>query len=363
MNERDALSEPTAMQVRQSDQSALYRWGRASWMAIGILVLSTIVYSALATIAGLVVPLVIATVIGMLATPAVDALERHRVPRSVAAVLVMVGLLAAIVGSVGLAIVGVIDQGADISRFLTAGIEQINSWIDTIDLGIASDRVDQAKQFGIDLIPGLAGWFGSAFSSILAFLAGAFLALFLLYFILTDWEQLRSWVGSHLGVDAELGDGIIDDATSTIRQGFAVLTLTSIVTGVLIGFTMVLLGLPLAFTVALVTFVTSYVPYLGAIISATFACLVALGTGDVDKAIVLLVVILVVQNVVQTVMATKLTSDRLALHPIVGLIATIIGAALAGFLGAMLSSPVLAMIIRIVKRVREHRHVAIEIEP
>lgn len=325
-------------------------------MAIGILGLATIVYSALAAVSGLVVPLVIATVVGMLATPAVDAMQRWKVPRSIGAGLVMLGLLVTVVGSVAIAVNGVIDQSDEISESLTAGLVEVDSWLEDldIDIGVAGDRVEQTKQFGIDLIPGVASWFTSAFSGVLAFVAGSFLSAFLLYFILTDWERLRGWVGGHLGVEPDLGEGIVDDATSVIRQGFAVLTLTSIVTAILIGLTMVILGLPLAFTVALVTFVTSYVPYLGAIVSATFACLVALGAGDATNALVLLVVILVVQNVVQTVMSAKLSSDRLSIHPIASLISTIVGAALAGFLGAMLSSPVLAMIIRITRRVQDH---------
>ena len=49
------------------------------------------------------------------------------------------------------------------------------------------------------------------------------------------------------------------------------------------------------------------------------------------------------------------TSDRLSIHPIANLISTIIGAALAGLLGATLSAPVLAMTIRISRRIRAHR--------
>ncbi len=360
-----AVADERFVSHRWSNQSTLYRWGRASWLAIGIIALAAIVYSALATLTGLVVPLVIATVVGMLATPAVDWLERYRVPRMAGAALVMLGLMAAILGSIALAVKGVLDQGDEVSRMLTAGVDHVDTWLESlqIDIGVADDRVGEAKQFGIDLIPGLASWFTSVFSSALAFLGGAFLGLFLLYFILTDWERLRRWVGSHLGVDTELGEGIVEDATSVIRQGFAVLSLTSVVTAVLIGITMTLLGLPLAFTVALVTFVTSYVPYLGAIVSATFACLVALGTGDTTKALILLVVILVVQNGVQTVMTAKLTSDKLSLHPMVSLMSTIVGASLAGFLGATLSSPVLAMMIRITKRVQQHRPRSVEVPP
>jgi predicted PurR-regulated permease PerM len=335
--------------------SLVSRWGRTSWMLIGILALATIVYSALAGLSGLIIPLVIATVVGMLATPLVDFLEQRRVPRSVGAGVVMLGLLAAVLGSIALAVHGVIDQADDIDRFLAAGLESINSWLNSLslDLGVPDERLEQAKQFGLDLIPGLASWFSSAFSSVIAFVAGSFLGMFLLYFILADWARLRRWVGGHLGVEPGLGETLVDDTTSVIRQGFAALTVSSLATAVMIGLTMVVLGLPLAFTVALVTFVTSYIPYLGAIFSAVFACLVALGSGNATQALILLVVILVAQNVVQTVMSTKLTSDRLSLHPIASLISTIVGATLAGLLGATLSAPVLASIIQINRRIRD----------
>jgi len=348
------MSDQSSGSDRIGNHPAITRWGRTSWMLIGILALGTIVYSALATIAGLIIPLVIATVIGMLATPVVDALEKRRVPRSIGAIIVLLGIVAAIVGSIVVAVNGIIEEADDINRFLTAGLESVGDWFDSldIDIGAAEQRIDQAKQFGIDLIPGLASWFGSAFSGVIAFLAGSLLGMFLLYFILADWARLRRWVGSHIGVHADLGEAIIDDTTSVIRQGFAALTISSLVTAAMIGLTMSILDLPLAITVALVTFVTSYIPYLGAIFSATFACLVALGSGSPTQAFALLIVILVAQNIVQTVMSTKLTSDRLSLHPIASLISTIVGASLAGLLGATLSAPVLASIIQVTHRVR-----------
>jgi len=126
------------------------------------------------------------------------------------------------------------------------------------------------------------------------------------------------------------------------------------VTAVIIGVGMAILGVPLAFTVALVTFVTSYIPYLGAIFSGIFAFVVALGSGGLTVALILLVVVLVTQNLVQTVVQTKLQSDRLALHPIASLGSTIVGASLAGIVGAMLSAPILAMTITIARRLRKY---------
>ena len=45
--------------------SVLMRCGRASWLILGIVAVAAISYSALAAVSGLVVPLVIAVVIGI----------------------------------------------------------------------------------------------------------------------------------------------------------------------------------------------------------------------------------------------------------------------------------------------------------
>ncbi len=65
-----------------------------------------------------------------------------------------------IVGSIAIAVNGVIDQGDEISSALTAGLERVGSWLDSLDIDIcvADARRAQAKQFGLDLIPGLASW-------------------------------------------------------------------------------------------------------------------------------------------------------------------------------------------------------------
>ena len=135
-----------------------------------------------------------------------------------------------------------------------------------------------------------------------------------------------------------------------VRRYFWALTLSAVVTAVLIGGAAWLLGVPLAFTIAVVTLVTSYVPYLGAIVSGAFATLIALGSNGIETAIVILVVILVVQNIVQTIVLVRLAGTALSLHPIVVLGATIVGAAVAGMLGAALASPAVAVAILVQRR-------------
>ena len=153
-----------------------------------------------------------------------------------------------------------------------------------------------------------------------------------------------------MGVDAETGVVVVNDAAVAVRAYFWALTLSAVVTAVLIGGTAWVMGIPLAFTIAVVTLVTSYVPYVGAIVSGAFACLIALGSNGIEAAIVMLVVILVVQNIVQTIVLVKLAGAALSLHPIVVLGATIIGAAVAGMLGAALASPAVAVALTVRRR-------------
>jgi len=329
------------------------RWGATAWSLLGILLLSTLVYSALSTLSGLTAPLVVAVVIGVLASPLVDRLHRYRVPRPLGALLVMVAILTVLIGSFVIAIVGVIEQSDEVTAELTAGVAELDAWLEDldIDIGVAGDVVDDAGELSLEWVSGLASYAQTIFSSLIAFGIGAFLALFFLYYLLADFHRLRDWMGRNLGVPADLGAGIIDDTVGLLRRSFYALSASSLVTAVLIGATMLALDLPLAFTVGLVTFVTSYIPYLGAIFSGAFGFLVALGAGGPTQALILLVVILVVQNVVQTVIGNRLISSSLSIHPIAGLMSTIVGAAFFGLLGAMLSAPVLAMIIAIRSRV------------
>lgn len=341
---------------RDDNPSRLRTIGMRSWLYLGIVVWSAIVFAFLSAISGLVVPLIIAIIIGMLFYPVVDWLAVRGLPRALGSLLVMLLLLVVLAAALWLMIVGILDQTGEISRQVNAGLAALRAWVAALDLpvGIVEHLVTNALNVAPGVASGLAAVFSSTFSSAIAFLMGMFVGLFLLFYILSDWHTLSTWVGRNLGVPEALGREIITDITTSMRLYFYALTLSSIVVSVSIGLTMALLGLPLAFTIALVTLVTSYIPYLGAIFSGVFAFLVALGAGGLGNALIVLVVVLVMQNVIQTLMQNKMASDQLNLHPLVTFMSVIVGAALAGLLGATLANPVTAVLIRTTQRLRTY---------
>jgi predicted PurR-regulated permease PerM len=268
---------------------------------------------------------------------------------------VLIGLVAITALSIFLAVKGIYDQRDLIVEQFSRGWEMIQVWPG--ERGISLDNLNEAFQsINTGISSGASGAIQAGLSSVFTFTLGLLIGLFLLFYVLKDWHVIRDWVARHMGqIPADVGAGIINDATRSIRSYFAGLAITAAPVAFLIGVAMLILDIPLAFTVMLVTFVTSFIPYLGAIVSGAFAVLVALGAAGVREAIIILVVVIVAQNVLQTLMLTKITSDKLAIHPIVNLGSTIIGATLAGVVGATLSAPAVATMISVSRRLSRHQ--------
>lgn len=334
--------------------SWLTRIGVASWLLIGVLILAIAIYVGLSQISSLVAPLVVAVVMGMLFHPVVDRLARAGIGRALGASIMLLGLAVTVTFAVYLSIRGIFDQGPEIAAQIEQGWEEIQLWL--TDIGLDLSRLgDAVSSLGSTAGSRVGGLLSATVSSLGFFMVGVFIGTFILYYLLKDWHQLSAWLTGHSGLPQDLGTGLIEDATTSIRSYFYALTMTSIPIAITIGVAMWLLGLPLAFTIALVTFVTAYIPYIGAIFSGAFATLIALGSGGVTEAMIVLVVVLLTQNVMQTLLLTRLSSTTLQIHPIVNLGSTIVGATLAGILGATLSAPLVAMVVAAQRRLSSYR--------
>ena len=339
--------------------SRLHTWGLRGWLLAGIAAGTVVVLSVAGQVSGLAVPLVIAGVLGALFAPVVDRLASHRIPRPVGGLLVIALLVGIVVVSVWLVVVGIAEQAGQISASLAAGLDALERWLVTHGIGAGDGALrEQASAFLSASLGGASGYLPGLLSGTVTFVLGSAIGVFLVYYVLTDWHGLTAWVARQLGPDQEVGTGIVEDTIGALRRYFTSLTLSAVVTAVLIGGAAWVLDVPLAFTIAVITLVTSYVPYIGAIFSGTFATLITLGAVGAETALVMLLIVLVVQNIVQTVVLTRLASSTLRLHPIVTLGSTIIGAALAGALGAMLSSPAVAVWILVLRRLRVPRSAA-----
>jgi predicted PurR-regulated permease PerM len=332
--------------VERRAPSWLVSAGVRSWLALGFVLIVVLTYLSIEAAAQLVLPMVIAGVIGALFAPLVEKMVEWRVPKLLATTIVILGLFAIIGATMWVTITSVAQQAGMIEDQVEKGITAITDALDEngVDLSSSSksDASSSASSAPSDLANKALGSIGSLFSSLGSVLFGAFIASFLLFYALMDWPRFERWLGGRMGVPDHVGRQIVDDAIGDLRLYFGGLTISSIVVSIIIGLTMWALDVPLALTVAVVTFVTAYIPYVGAILSGAFAFIVALGAGGLPIALTVLVVVLVTQNVVQAVLQARITSGGLEVHPAMNFAATILGGIVAGAIGAILAAPLVA---------------------
>jgi len=126
------------------------------------------------------------------------------------------------------------------------------------------------------------------------------------------------------------------------RLGEKVLAWIAFALLVLIGIGIWLLGVPMAFPIAVLTFMAGFIPIVGAVTTGAIAVLVALVFKGAWIALAVLVLVLAVQQIEGNVLQPVLQSRVMKLHPVVVLLSVFLGAAWAGILGAFLAVPVAA---------------------
>ncbi|MEN8198049.1 MAG: hypothetical protein ABFS30_16305, partial [Pseudomonadota bacterium] len=93
----------------------------------------------------------------------------------------------------------IVDQAPLIQDQVLAGLEALATWLSESGIGDQDEIVASLQELISGVIPGVAGWVTTAFSGVAAFAIGVFAALFILYFVLSDWDELTEWVASHMG--------------------------------------------------------------------------------------------------------------------------------------------------------------------
>ena len=344
--------------------SGVPRWARAvgmwGWMIAGTAAGLYAIGYVFSRATSIMTPLVVAVVIGIVAHPLVATLQKWKIPAWLGAVIVLLLLFVTVIAVGWITVAGVIGQWPEIAAGIQSGTTSLEQSLTALGAGSGNaqsiiDSIQTAVQgAATSSTSGILSAVGSGISGVVSLFFGLFIGSFLLYYVLSDLPTMASYVDSHLGVPKELGQGVVDDAAASLRGYFKGTTITGLAVAVVIGVGVALMGVPLAIPIALVTFLTCYIPFFGAIVSGAFAFLVAFGDGGFGVAVAVLVLVLVAQNLLQTVINAKVMGTSLDLHPLVVLVVTMLGGIFAGLLGAALAAPLLAMVLRASDRVRRY---------
>ncbi|MDN5917771.1 MAG: AI-2E family transporter, partial [Pseudonocardia sp.] len=128
----------------------------------------------------------------------------------------------------------------------------------------------------------------------------------------------------------------------TISEFIRTQAIVAFVDAVLIGAGLLIVGVPLALPLAVITFLGGFIPIVGAVVAGALAVLVALVSNGFAAAVIVLLIVLAVQQIEGNVLQPVLQSRSLGLHAAVVLLAVTAGSTLYGIAGAFLSVPIVA---------------------
>jgi putative heme transporter len=331
------------------------RLGVWSWSFVGFVLAAIIVFTALAAVSEIVLPMTFAAVLAVVFKPLVGTLQRHNLKPSLAAGLVVLGLLALVVAVVVATVRGVVDQADQIGTTTAAAIEEAADQTDA--LGIDEAAIDDAKRAIEDAVPmittGVLAGLVSGIGVLVAIAGGVILGALIMYYLLKDGTRLRrSLVGEVDPSYRDEVDGFIGDACRILRDYGKGRTVMSGVVAAVVGLAALLLGLPLVFTIAVVNFIGGYIPYIGAFLGGGLAVIVALGDGGLPQAAVMLVVVLAANLALENFVEPKVMGRTLDVHPLVVLVVTALGGLLGGIVGLILAVPAYVIAVNALDRLR-----------
>jgi len=329
------------------------RWlrdlGIASWFLVGVGVLLvglTWVFGITSTIT---VPVVTAGVVATVASPGVSFFERHRIPRGIGALIVLLGLAA--LGALILLLVlgGIVSQGDQISKFTKEAADTIQGWMEDVgvDTSAASSANASVSAAVPDAISTLLKGVASGIRGIASLAFEVSITLFAIFFLLKDGPAFRAWVNRHLGVPLPVATTITGGVVFAMRRYFLGVTIVAAFNAVVVGLGALVLGVPLAGTIAVVTFVLAYIPFIGAVVAGAFAVLLALGAKGTAVALVMLVIVILANGLLQNVVQPIAMGATLRMNPLLILVVTISAGAFFGTVGMVIAAPLTSAAIHI----------------
>ncbi|MEJ4112715.1 AI-2E family transporter [Corynebacterium kroppenstedtii] len=310
--------------------------GIVGWRAIGLLWRG-------------VLPILIALIICTLLWVPTSWMRKAHCPRWLAALVSVLGALAVIVGLFSLVAPSAVDQSSQLADQSIKGLEKVHNYVQGPPFNLNDQQINNYLAEGISkiqsssdkIITGVVTGVNKA--SDLAVMLG--IVLMITFFFLKDGDRFLPWLGK---ISGTRGEGhiveLLQRSWTTLGGFIRAQAVVSLIDAFFIGLGLVILKVPLALPLAIMTFMGGFIPIVGAIVAGAVAVLIALVSNGLTTALIVLAIILAVQQLEGNVLSPMLQSKAMNLHPVIVLLSVTVGSDLYGIIGAFLAVPVIATI-------------------
>jgi predicted PurR-regulated permease PerM len=349
---RTPLLEPPAR--RPSPYERFVRIGIVAWCGIGVIILGYLMLRLMVYVNPIVPPLLIAVAVVYLLNPVVSALQRSGVPRVAGAGIVYV-LFLCIVALVVALLVPVV------ARQVEAVIEHFPDYLADGQAAVRrlAARFGQEPDFRLDAeqvrewlsagenrqavtryLTGLRSVTNSVISGLIIVVLGPVMA----FYLLVDLPRLRRGAMALVPpARRQEFTGLMDRIGQAVGGFFRGQLLVALFVGVASSIGLWIIGLPFWLLVGMVAGVFNLVPLVGPFIGGGLAVIIALISGEPIKALWAALVLLVVQQIDNHLISPNVMGRTVQLHPVVVMLALLVGASFAGLFGMLVIVPLVAV--------------------
>jgi predicted PurR-regulated permease PerM len=290
--------------------------------------------------------ILVAVFLALALNPAVNWLQARGIRRrGFAAALAYLGTLAALVGIGALFVPTVVDEANSFAREVPNYIEDVSEGRGPLgrlerEYHIVERVREQVSEGGASRLLGLSGTAVSLTRSILTAIVAVVTIAFLTFFMLLEGP---SWVQRFYSLMPERSRPRVERITNNIYRtigGYVTGNLfISLIAGITSTLVLLLLGVPFAVALGLLVAILDLIPLAGATLAAIIVSTIAF-LDSLPAGIVVLAFFIVYQQVENHLLQPVVYSRTVQLSPLAVLIAVLIGAKLAGILGALAAIPV-----------------------
>jgi putative heme transporter len=332
---------------RAAAGSAMARWSaKALLMTAGALLVGGAIWYARAA----TVPLIVAALISTQLLPLIGWATGRGISRGIAIAASLIGVVLITAGLVWLFADALFGNLGSVSEDISEGADQIVVWLRDNNAWVEQHE-DAIRDFLKGILPAAKHAAGGVLTGVLGGLSfaaqlvsGALLMFVFLLYVVTGGDAIWGWIQDRFGAgrrDRVAGTGAAawNAATGYIRG----IALVALIDSTVITLGMLVIGTPHVGTLALLSFVTLFIPILGAWVSGAVIVLVTLAAVGTGAAVAMAAVILVAQQLDSMFVTPLVYQKTVNLHPIVTLTSVIVGSQLLGIVGAFLAVPMVAV--------------------
>jgi predicted PurR-regulated permease PerM len=334
---RDALEPEGALDRDRLVAGWLDRLAQWSWRLLVAFGVAAIAAFLIAQAPLVVAPVVLAIVIASAIAPLTRMLRERGWGPGAAALGATGGTFLVIVAAIAIA---AIQMAQPVVEALEAAIQGAGELTD--DAGGAAAWIEPLTRVIAGVVRDAAAAVLALFGAVgIVLLVTALLCFYLLRDTGSAWKaalaRMRPWRRTELDAAGRRSVDILGG----YMFGTAAISAVGAASQLVI---MLLLDLPFAIPIAVLSFIACFIPYYGGFITTGLALLVAIAFGTATQ-VAIMFVYTIVFNIIQGNVVTPIVYNRAVnLHPAVVLLAIPAGGALAGIAGMFLAVPVLAVI-------------------